>query len=71
MSYFDFDETKQKSKGGVAEKYPFSKLEVGQSFQWGDETNVFNMRASAYQRGVKLGRKFKVSAKTRTVERVA
>ena len=70
MSYFDFDEPK-KNKGGVKEKYPFSKLAVGESFQWGDETNIFNMRASAYQRGAKLGRKFSVCGKTRTVERVA
>lgn len=58
------------AKRGVKEKYPFSTLNIGDSFAWGDETNIFNMRASAYQRGIKLGRKFLVCNKTKTVKRV-
>ena len=60
-----------KKKSGAPEKYPFSKLEIGDSFPIPETTTITSMRTIAYQRGVALGRKFKVSVKTRIVERTA
>ena len=74
MSYFDFDVVEEKpssKKVGAPEKHPFSKLEVGESFNYSPDISVFTMRASAYQRGERLGCKFKVDAKTNTVERIS
>lgn len=67
MSYFNFEEAKK----GNEEKHPFSQLEIGESFPIPVELNIQSMRALAYQRGESLGRKFKVSKVTRTVERIA
>lgn len=53
------------------EKHPFSRLKVGESFEIPDGLSVQSMRCLAYQRGETLGMKFKVSKKTKTVERVA
>ena len=50
-----------KSKGGVKEVYPFSELQVGQMFRIPDGKSVQSMRCLAYQRGISLKRKFKVS----------
>lgn len=53
--------TTEKRKRGVGEKYPFSKLEVGQGFKIPNDSNVQSFRCLAYQRGKALGWKFSVS----------
>lgn len=82
MSYFDFPEKeikiqkasevvrKQPKRRGVTETYPFSKLEVGECFEIPEGGSVQAMRCLAYQRGLALGRKFKVSVEG-YVERIA
>ena len=55
------EEDKKKSNAGVKEKYPFSELKVGQLFKIPEGKSVQSMRCLAYQRGVTLGKKFKVS----------
>ena len=67
----DFSKRETKTaKCGVSEKYPFSKLEVGQGFEIPVGVSIQSMRCLAYQRGKTLGRKFAVST-LGTVERVA
>ena len=60
----------KKAKSGAVEKYPFSKLEVGQGFDIPSGVSIQSMRCLAYQRGKTLGRKFAVST-LGTVERTA
>ena len=57
-------------KRGVNEKYPFSKLEVGQGFKIPNDANIQSFRCLAYQRGKALGFKFSVSVNG-YVERIA
>lgn len=62
MSYYEVENIdKKQKKRGVSEKYPFSKLDIGQGFKIPDGANIQSMRCSAYQRGKALGRKFAVS----------
>ena len=74
MSYFDFGieevETCKKKKAGVKEKYPFSKLQVGQMFRFDPSMNINTMRCNAYQRGKALGYKLAVDGVDCTVTRV-
>ena len=74
MSYFDFGieeaETGKKKKSGVKEKYPFSKLQVGQMFRFDPSMNINTMRCNSYQRGKALGCKFAVDGVDCTVTRV-
>lgn len=56
------DEQANKPKRGAAEKYPFSKLAIGQGFKMPDGTNIASMRVLASNRGKSLGFKFSVSA---------
>lgn len=68
MGFYDVEE-KETPKKQSNEKYPFSKLEIGESFGIPNGMSVQSIRCLAYQRGETLGRKFKVSKTTRTVER--
>lgn len=69
MSYFDFGNTEPKKKG-KPEKYPFSTLEVGESFEIPDGTRIQSLRALAYQRGVNSNKVFSVSKLKMKVERI-
>ena len=64
------EEEHKKAKSGVSEKYPFSKLEVGQGFKIPDDKKVSSMRVLASSRGIALGRKFSVSV-LGYIERIA
>lgn len=66
MSKSVFDKT-----NGNKEKHPFSTLEIGESFPIPEGISTQTMRCNSYQRGISLGRKFKVSHVTRTVERIS
>lgn len=72
MGYFDTEEKApiEKKTRGVKEKHPFSKLAVGESFSIPEGVHTLTMQCNAYQRGQRLGRKFKVDGTKRTVERV-
>ena len=69
LNMTEIKEFEPKPKSGVAEKYPFSKLDIGQGFKIPDGKKVSSMRVLASARGKTLGRKFSVSA-TGYVERV-
>ena len=74
MSFFNFPiesaSEPRKKKAGVKEKYPFSKLKVGQMFRFDPSMNINTMRCNAYQRGESLGYKFAVDGVDCTVTRV-
>lgn len=61
---------KPEKKVGRSEKYPFSKLEIGQGFKLPDDKKISSMRVLASNRGKSLGRKFSVSVNG-YVERIA
>ena len=64
------EEFKLGSRSGRKEKYPFSQLELGESFPIPSGMTAQAMRCLAYQRGETMGRKFKVSKVSGTVERI-
>lgn len=54
-----------------AEKYPWSKMEVDESFKIPKRVKISSMYTMASRNGRRLKRKFKVSAKQRRVWRIA